>query len=440
MRGKHLRFFFVFRSSGLGRDGLGVASSGFPSITMQVGENEPMTTASAISRFIDTGSESSSASLPIGGEIRVLHVINGEHYAGAERVQDLLAAELPGYRVSVGFACLKKGKFVEARRCGDAPVHSIEMKGRFDLRAVWRLVQVIRRGGYQILHSHGPRSALVAALASKWTGIPLVHHVHSPTTRDTTNRLRCRLNATVERLAFRQSKALVAVSESLGRYLVDRGVAEEKIQVVPNGVPHRSQADAADRAETDVTRATGRACTLGVVALFRPRKGLEVLLQALAELRRQGFDVRLRAVGGFETSEYESEIKGLCSRLGVESAVDWVGFTRDVESEMRRFDLFVLPSLFGEGMPMVVLEAMAQGLPVVATAVEGVPEVIRDGREGVVVAPGDAAALAAGIVRILNGSIDAAQLGRNALKRHDEKFSEKAMAEAVAGVYRRVLA
>ena len=414
-----------------------------------------MTTASAISHFIDTGRDSQTASLPAGGEIRVLHVINGEHYAGAERVQDLLAAELPGYRVSVGFACLKKGKFVEARRCGDVPVHSIEMKGRFDLRAVWRLVKVIRQGGYQVLHSHGPRSALIAALASKWTGIPLVHHVHSPTTRDTTNRLRCRLNAIVERLAFCQAKTLVAVSESLGRYLADRGVAAEKIQVVPNGVPHSRETndreansrEANNRETVNVGRnepasepTAGRAFTLGVVALFRPRKGLEVLLESLAELRRQGFDVRLRAVGGFETPEYESEIKALCSRLGVESLVEWVGFTRDVESEMRRFDLFVLPSLFGEGMPMVVLEAMAQGLPVVATAVEGVPEVVRDGREGVVVAPGDASALAAGIARILDGSVDAAELGRNALKRHDEKFSAKAMAAAVAGVYRRVIA
>ncbi len=404
-----------------------------------------MTTASAITRFIDTGRDSRAASLPVGGEIRVLHVINGEHYAGAERVQDLLAAELPGYRVSVGFACLKKGKFVEARRCGDAPVHSIEMKGRFDLRAVWRLVKLIRQGGYQVLHSHGPRSALVAALASKWTGIPLVHHVHSPTTRDTTHRLRCRLNAIVERLAFRQAKTLVAVSESLGRYLADRGVAKEKIQVVPNGVPHcqdasKRDADNADRKELASAALPGRVFTLGVVALFRPRKGLEVLLASLAELRRQGFNVRLRAVGGFETPEYESEIKALCSQLGVESLVDWVGFTRDVESEMRRFDLFVLPSLFGEGMPMVVLEAMAQGLPVVATAVEGVPEVVRDSREGVLVAPGDAGALAAGIARFLDGSLDAAELGRNAMKRHDEKFSAKAMAEAVAGVYRRVTA
>lgn len=418
---------------------------GLTTIATQVRENDPMTTASAISRFIGAGRDSHTASLPIGGEIRVLHVINGEHYAGAERVQDLLAAELPCYRVSVGFACLKKGKFVEARRCGDAPVHSIEMKGRFDLRAVWRLVKLIRQGGYQVLHSHGPRSALVAALASKWTDIPLVHHVHSPTTRDTTNRLRCRLNAMVERLAFRQAKTLVAVSESLGRYLANRGVEKEKIQVVPNGVPHCQDGNALDAQNAERNEPASRgsaewACVLGVVALFRPRKGLEVLLESLAELRRRGFVVRLRAVGGFETPEYESEIKALCSRLGVESLVEWVGFTRDVESEMRRFDLFVLPSLFGEGMPMVVLEAMALGLPVVATAVEGVPEVVRDGREGVVVAPGDASALAAGIARILDGSIDAAELGRNARRRHNEKFSAKAMAEAVAGVYRRVIA
>ena len=366
--------------------------------------------------------------------LRVLHVINGEHYAGAERVQDLLAAELPEHGVEVTFVCLKPGKFAAARKSLAAPLHTIAMRGRFDLRAVAKLVKLIRRGGFDLLHSHSPRSALVAGLASAITGVPLVHHVHSPTAQDTTHQLRCRINALVERFTLRRATALVAVSESLGRQIAARGFDPQKVNVVPNGVPSRLPSATINKLPSST------ACTLGVVALFRPRKGLEVLLRALADLRAQGLPVRLRAVGGFETAEYETAIKALCHELNLDAAVDWVGFTTDVDAELAQMDLFVLPSLFGEGMPMVVLEAMAAALPVIATNVEGIPEVVRDGIDGLIAAPGDAAALASAIARIVSGELDAATLGRNARTRHAEKFSARAMAATVANVYRKVLA
>jgi len=178
---------------------------------------------------------------------------------------------------------------------------------------------------------------------------------------------------------------------------------------------------------------------LGTVALFRPRKGVEVLLEALAKLRSEGLPVRLRAVGGFETPEYERQVKRLAGELGLADAVDWVGFVEDVDGEWARIDLFVLPSLFGEGLPMVVLEAMAAGVPVVATRVEGVPEAIRDAEDGLLADPGDPGSLAQVIGRVVRGEVDWSALRESALVRHAEKFSDSAMAAGVAGVYRRVL-
>src|SRR5208337_4438560 len=110
--------------------------------------------------------------------------------------------------------------------------------------------------------------------------------------------------------------------------------------------------------------------------------GLEVLLEALSQMRDRGLPVRLRAVGSFETPEYERHVRQLAGQLNLDSMIDWAGFARDIDGELARMDLFVLPSLFGEGLPMVVLEAMAAGLPVVATAVPGLPEAVRDGVEG----------------------------------------------------------
>jgi glycosyltransferase involved in cell wall biosynthesis len=90
-------------------------------------------------------------------------------------------------------------------------------------------------------------------------------------------------------------------------------------------------------------------------------------------------------------------------------------------------------------MPMVVLEAMAAGVPVVAAEVEGVPEVIRQGREGLLVRPGDPQDLARAIARIVGGEVDWAALRRGALARHAERFSDQAMAAGVAAAYRQVL-
>ena len=120
--------------------------------------------------------------------------------------------------------------------------------------------------------------------------------------------------------------------------------------------------------------------------------------------------------------------------------VSWVGLTRDVTAELRKMDLFVLPSLFGEGLPMVVLEAMTAGVPVVATRVAGIPEAIRHGQDGVLANPGDAEDLAQAMADLIAGRYDWLALRASALARHADGFSDRAMAAGVAAVYRELLA
>lgn len=364
--------------------------------------------------------------------VRVLHVINGEHYAGAERVQDLLAAGLAEFGFEVGLACLKPGQFPTKRECQQSPLYEVPMRSRFDLRPVGQLVRIVRQHDYRLLHAHTPRTLLVAAIVSLLTGVRLVYHVHSPTSRDTTHRWRNGINALIERLCLALTSALITVSHSLKGHVCSQGVPGRKTSVVHNGVPCRKTRPAPRCRPTE--------WTIGTVALFRPRKGLELLLDSLAQVRAAGLPVRLRAVGGFETPEYERQIKIQCAALGLTDAVDWTGFTRDVDAELAQIDLFVLPSLFGEGLPMVVLEAMAAGVPVLATRVEGIPEAIRDGDDGLIVPPGDAPALAAAISRVVRGAVDSKALAANARRRQVEQFSDRSMAQGVADVYRRLLA
>lgn len=364
-------------------------------------------------------------------KIRVLHVINGEHYSGAERVQDLLARQLPGCGFEVGFACVKPHRFPVARQTKDAPLFELPMQGRTDLTIVKRLTQLIRDNQYELVHAHTPRTALVGSLAARRAGVPFVYHVHSPAGRDSTNWLTNWSNAIVEWAMVRKADRLIAVSPSLREYMIERGFRAEQVVCVPNGVPV---------IETHVERRQpAHNWTLGAIALFRPRKGTEVLLETLALLRSRRINVRLRAVGGFETPGYESAILCLAERLGLGDAIDWVGFTRDVGGELSKIDLFVLPSLFGEGLPMVVLEAMAAGLPVIASRVDGVPEAVRHRETGLLVDPNSVSQLAAAIEDFVNGGINYAALSEAARQRQIDFFSDVAMAHGVANVYREVL-
>jgi glycosyltransferase involved in cell wall biosynthesis len=363
--------------------------------------------------------------------IRVLHLINGEHYAGAERVQDLLAGRLPEFGFSVGFACVKLDAFDAMREFRQAPLYGVPMRTKFDLLAARKVAHILREGGYRILHGHSVRTALIGGIASRMAGVPMVYHVHSPASRDSTRRWSNRINGVVERLSLRRVSRVIAVSQAMAEHVAAEGFDPARITVVPNGVPGPA---ALPRRSAPV------GCwTLGMVALFRPRKGLEVLLDAVAILLRQGISLHLRAVGTFESSKYESEIAARVRRLQLTGHVSWTGFTRHVNAELRRMDLMVLPSLFGEGLPMVVLEAMAAGVPVVATRVPGVPEAIRDGQDGVLTDPDNADKLAQAIAGVINGCYNWEEMRVSAFQRHAQQFSDRAMAAGVAAVYREVL-
>jgi glycosyltransferase involved in cell wall biosynthesis len=364
--------------------------------------------------------------------IRVLHVINGEHYAGAERVQDYLALRLPAYGFEVEFACVKPSRFGPLRQSQRSILHDLPMRSRWDLRPVRRLVKLIRSRRCAIVHTHTPRTALLGGLAAALTGVRLVHHAHSPTCNDSTHRWHNRVNDVVERLSLRGVCRVIAVSESLAADVARRGFGASRIAVVHNGVPSLEL--------LPERRPPSGVWTLGTTALFRPRKGLEVLLEAMAILHRQGCPAKLRAVGAFESPEYEAEIIRRTRQLGLSQRVTWTGFRRDIDAQLQKMDLFVLPSLFGEGLPMVVLEAMAAGVPVVATDVAGIPEAIRHGQDGLIVPPGDAEQLAAAVAGVVRGECDWSALRTSAVARQSQLFSDCSMASGVAQVYREVLA
>ena len=198
----------------------------------------------------------------------------------------------------------------------------------------------------------------------------------------------------------------------------------ERIRAIPNGVKIPPD-DPAARGRIRAELGLGDGPVLIVTSRLHPMKGHVHLLDAFAALRRDFPDSRLLVVGdGGERATLEEHAR--C--LGIDETVAFTGFRTNVTDMLRAADLFVLPSL-REGMPNTALEAMAVGLPVVASGVHGVPEVVADGETGLLVAPGDAGLLRGAIGRLLADPDLAAQMGRAGLKRVRTRFTTERMLE-----------
>lgn len=390
---------------------------------------------SSVVPIVPTRSDTGTINVPPKplSHAKVLHIINGEFFSGAERVQQGLGKRLQEFGFQADFACLKTGKFLEACDLPPNRVFEFPMNSRRDFSVVPRLTQFILDGHYQVVHAHTPRSAMVTAMIAKRTATPWVYHVHSPTSRDSTRLwLNC-LNAWTERLALFSCHQLITVSDSLHAEMRRKGWEPHRVTTIHNGVEQLPAIDWSNRLPTNPWR-------LGMVALMRPRKGVEVLLEALYILSAQRKDIHLEFVGSFETVHYQEQIEKLVRRWNLGNLVHFSGFTRDVPSKLQNLDALVLPSLFGEGLPMVVLEAMAAGVPVVASAVEGTPEAVRDGVDGYLAKPKNAGDLANKIDLLCTDRRRWEQMGRAARERQRTLFTTAHMAKRVAEVYRDLLA
>jgi glycosyltransferase involved in cell wall biosynthesis len=365
--------------------------------------------------------------------LSVLHLINGEHFSGAERVQQLLGKRLPECGISIDFACLKPGKFLQMSDLPPDSIFSVHMKGRLDRDVANRVGNLVKAGDYDLLHAHTPRSAMIASRVARKLSIPWIYHVHSPTVRDSSRSLLNRVNDLVERWSLRNCSKIITVSRSLRRELLIRGIERTRLACIPNGVPLLPPIDALARLQQTHWK-------LGMIALFRPRKGLEVLLEALSKWPSTAPRVELEIIGGFETEAYQREILRLVDLYRLQSMVSFTGFTKDVAGRLSNLDAMVLPSLFGEGMPMVVLEALSAAVPVIATRVEGTPEVVRDGIEGCLAEPRDPVSLCDALRRFTNDRKKWITMSSNALARHRDRYSDLQMATATSAVYRRLLA
>lgn len=309
---------------------------------------------------------------------------------------------------------------------------ALDRRGAHSLAAWAPLMALLRGGGVDVLHAHKFGSNVWGSLLGRLAGVPVVV-AHEHTWSYEGQRLRRILDRHV---VARLSDVFLAVSsEDRRRMVAVERIPPERVVLVPNGIRAAAGSGRDVRAELGLDR---RAEVVGAVAVQRPQKGLDVLIRAAAILAARRPRLRVLLIGGGAGDE-PRRLAALAGELALDGVVTFLGSRADVPDVLRGLDVAVNASRF-EGSPLAVMEYMAAGLPIVATRVGGVPDLVCDGREGLLVEPDDPDALAAAIDRLLDDRALAARLGAAASRRQAAELTAEAMVGRVERIYATLLA
>lgn len=364
--------------------------------------------------------------------LRVFQVITRWARGGARQVVDTLLGRLPG------------GEFEQRLICGPegAPDGALvvpelvrEIRPALDAVALVRLTRIFAALRPDVVHAHTYKAGVLASVAGRVAGVPAViftphGHIFSlgANIPGVPAGFKLLLLRWITRAAQGCADRITALSQpDLDQQVMLRLSAASKYMVVRNGIDP-------ERFARPRSRLFEGAPVIGAVGRFSEEKGHRHLIQAMTGVVRALPSARLVLVG---YGELESSLRGRASGLGLAGAITFAG-ERDSAEILGSFDLFVQPSLY-ESQGLALLEAMAAGIPVIATAVGGVSDVVREDETGLMVPPADPEALAGAIVKLARSPDLASGLAAQAARRVREHFTSDRMVESYARLYRDLL-
>lgn len=369
--------------------------------------------------------------------IRVLHVITSLDRGGAENHLLALLTHADHTTFEFETAVLRgEGELVSVFREAGLEVHVLKAHSRFDPVALGRLVSVLRRGKYDIVHSHLFRADIFASLAVAQLGerAPLL-----VSTRHNDDRFF--LNPFVGIVHYAVSARqdlIIAISDHIARFTVSRGVRDPaRVRRVYHGMePTVTEALERDgqriRAELGLQPEDFVVGNVGRLAL---QKGQRHLIAAMPLLLERVPRAHAVIAGRGDLEDY---LRDLALEMGVADRVHVLGPRRDVPALMHAIDVFAMPSIW-EGFGLVLLEAMAAGRPIVASRVATIPEVVVDGSTGLLVPPGDPLALAEALAALAHSSDRARAMGEAGRQRLRNDFSIEKMVGDTELLYRELM-
>ena len=371
--------------------------------------------------------------------LRVLAVIASSDFGGAERAFASLLKGLHPHRFQVYVACHGQGPMTDEYRRHAAGLWALPLTSIFDARSVVTLAELMRRLACDIVHSYLWTADVLAGLASALARVPIRlatvgGEYFRAVDEQGIRRARKALLSRTHRAAYWPFDRVIAVSRRTAEDLTSRAgirVAPRKVTTILNGLDLEPGGSAASITRADLGLPPAGP-VLVTAANFVPMKGHRWLIEAMPAILARFPDATLVLAGGgpgLQATRERVAAAGLAPRVRI------LGPRADGVALLALSDVVVLPSVAAEGLPIVILEALALGKPVVATRVGGIPEVIEDGETGLLVAPGDPSALADAVSALLadpGGTSALAARGRAAWR---VRFSAETMVRQVERVY-----
>ncbi|MFQ6005493.1 MAG: glycosyltransferase [Woeseia sp.] len=359
--------------------------------------------------------------------MKILHVETGRHlYGGAQQVI-YLAAALDRQGIENILVCVPGSDIDIAARDTGIRVSNIECAGDHDLAFAFRLRLRLMDESPDLIHCHSRRGGdFIGGLAAAGTPVPAV----------ISRRVDNAEPALIAGLRYRPYRKVIAISESVASALRDSGVDDDRLVVIRSAVDTDRFAKPPD---CDAFRAEFRLSdgdfVVAAIAQLIPRKGHRFLLEAAADLMGKYPNLRLIIFG---QGPLEADLRERTSRLRLGGTVQFAGYRPDLDNYLACIDLLVHPAL-AEGLGVASLKAAAAGVPVVGFAAGGLREAVADGETGLLVTPGDVAALGEAMARLIDNDELRRELGRAGRKRMQAKFSIDTMANRHRQLYETIL-
>jgi glycosyltransferase involved in cell wall biosynthesis len=351
--------------------------------------------------------------------VKIVHLVIGGHVAGGQLVALRLARAARRAGHDAEFVSPTPGPFLERVAADGFAAHVLPIRGGLDARAVLRLRALLRRAGAEVLHTHGHFGInVVGRAAGRLAGARVIAHMHIENVfRDGRGGS---VQVALDNLTARLCRWIVAVSDATRESLVRQGYPAARTVTIRNGIEPAERAAPVRLTEAPELLHVGRLAAV---------KGQRELIEALRELGRDDVHAVLLGRDLERGGDYAREL-----RLAAGPNVHFAGFHANAASALREADALVLPSWI-EGLPLVVLEAMAHAKPVVATSVGGTPEAVIDGETGLLVPPRDVPALQTALTRLLDDAELRRSLGEAGRDRVEKHFQATAMTGRILEIY-----
>lgn len=370
----------------------------------------------------------------MAGKVRVLHVTGQLAVGGVDELLWITAKENQREKYELGFcACASGEGFIgkQIEKLG-YPIFSLHATSRvYDLRVILRLLRVFKTFRPHIVNLYF-KVSILGRIAAKLAGVPIIicnemdmaWEEYSPGLR---------IAAAVKRHMDFMADKIVACSQAVRSYWERKKSSKYTVIHLPIDLDKFANNDvqvqkSKFKHESDPL--------IGMVSRLFPGKGHQYLIQAMSAVASAFPSARLRIIG---TGPVLDEMKTLSQSLRMENTIEFTGFVEDLNAQMQELDVFVLPSLT-EGFPLSVMEAMACGLPVVATPVGGIPEMIEQEVNGLLVPPCNVEELAGAIIQILSDPRKARRMGKRGRQKVFEQYSPQQYMNQFDALYQNLLA